>query len=90
MVDQNDQPVSSIDAVYDPNGKWQWVEFSVKEFGGRPVPYFEWYIIHNNLMDNQNFEVETFNIGSQYDFIENFESTIHFQVNNDLMETLEE
>ena len=91
MVDQNDQPATSIDVVYDPNnGKWQLVEFSVKELGGRPVPSFEWYIIDNNLVDNKNFRVETFNIGSQYDFIENFVSTINFQVNNDLMETLEE
>ena len=87
MVDQNDQVATSIDIVYY-DGIQQKVVFSVKAFGGRPIPNFQWNIYGHNLDLNKNFTIMTFQIPSQYDFIEDYQSAIRFQVDNILMESL--
>ena len=89
MVDQNDQPATSIDIVYY-DGIQQEILFSVKAFGGRPIPNFQWNIYGHNLNLNQNFTIMTFQIPSQYDFIEDYQSAIWFQMDNSLMESLKE
>ena len=89
MVDKNDQMASSIDMVYY-DGIQQEILFSVKAFGGRPIPNFQWNIYGHNLILNKNFTIMTFQIPSQYVFIENYQSAIWFQVDNSLMESLKE
>ena len=101
MVDADDQPENSISTSYNYNtrqeewidGKsgWERVEFGCKAFGGRPIPTFRWYINNNqndDLTDDNHFQITTSSIGSQYDFIENYQSTIDFQVDDNFLETL--
>ena len=90
MVDADDQLENSISTSYNKSG-WERVEFGCKAFGGRPIPTFRWYINNNqndDLTDNNHFQITTSSIGSQYDFIENYQSTIDFQVDDNFLETL--
>ena len=91
MVDADDQPENSISTSYNYNNGWERVEFGCKAFGGRPIPTFRWYINNNqndDLTDDNHFQITTSSIGSQYDFIENYQSTIDFQVDDNFLETL--
>jgi len=79
----------------DGTGGYENVEFSCIAYGGRPIPTIKWYIDNNDnddLSDDDgdlgHFNVATSSIGSDYDYIENSQSTIDFQIDDKLLEIL--
>lgn len=103
MVDEDLQYENQIDTTYnwdtkeeewmEGKGGYERIEFSCMAYGGRPEPVFEWHI--NN--ENEDLEnVDHFNIrtspfgGGVSDYIQNYQSTIEFQVDEKLLEKLQD
>ena len=102
-MDEDLSPETSIDTSYnydtkeeewvDGKGGWESVEFSCMAYGGRPIPEFRWYIGNNDnneLKNIDHFSVSESAIGSDFDYIENYMSTIEFSIDDNLLDILEE
>ena len=81
--------------LIDGKNGFESVEFSCRAYGGRPLPTFKWYIDNNDNDDFTeddlgHFNVATSPIGSDYDYIENYQSTIDFQIDDNLLAILGE
>ena len=103
MRDEDNNEISNWDTTYNRNDKqnkwekgksnWESVEFTCSAYGGRPIPTFKWYI-ENNDNDDLNavelFRITEGQIGTEdkYGFIPNYESTISFAIDDELMEFL--
>ena len=100
LLDEDLNPETTLDTSYNYDTKeedwidgksgYESVEFSCRAYGGRPNPVFKWYIDNNDNDDFSeddlgHFNVATSPIGSDYDFIENFESKIDFQIDDNLL-----
>ena len=93
MFNEDGIPSSNINATFDQNGDdVQWIEFSLKAFGGLPVPTFYYNVGEcQNIEENELFEEETSVIDdSSSDFVDDYESTLKFPVNHSIMEILKE
>jgi len=103
IMDEDFTPETSIDTTYNYDtkeeewvsgkGGWESVEFSCMAYGGRPRPEFRWFIGNNDNMDLTNvdhFSVSTSAIGSDFDYIENYQSTIEFAIDDNLLQILED
>ena len=105
MLDEDLNPETTIDTSYnydtreenfiDGTSGYEKVEFSCVAYGGRPLPVFKWYIDNNDNDDFTeddlgHFNVATSPIGSDYDYIENYQSTIDFQIDDNLLAILGE
>ena len=76
----------------DGHNGYEQVELSCQAFGGRPIPEIKWYIDnHDNddLDDDSHFDISTGPIGSDYGkWIENYQSSIKFQIDSTLLDKL--
>jgi len=105
LIDEDENPETTIDTSYNYDTKeedwidgkngFESVEFSCRAYGGRPLPTFKWYIDNNDNDDFTeddlgHFNVATSPIGSDYDYIENYQSTIDFQIDDNLLAILGE
>lgn len=92
---------TSIDSSYnwdtkeeeyiDGKSGWERIEFACLAYGGRPVPTFRWYINNernDDLTEDNTFNIATSSIGSDYRYIENYQSSIDFQVDHNLIDKL--
>ena len=103
LVDEDLQTENSIDTTYnydtkeeewiDGKGGWESIEFSCMAYGGRPTPEFRWYIGNNDNRDLNNedhFSITPSQISSDFDYIDNYMSTIEFSIDNNLLDILRE
>lgn len=79
----------------DKNG-WETVEFTARAYGGRPQPVFKWYFENNDNDDLENedsnmFRVQSGSLGCEDrgNYICNYESTVTFTIDENLMEFFE-
>lgn len=103
MLDEDLNTENSLDTTYNYDTKeeewvsgkngWESVEMNCMAYGGRPLPTFLWYVDNNDnddLEDDNHFDVSTGSIGSDYDYIENYQSNLKFGIDDTLLEKLDD
>ena len=98
LLDEDYNRENTIDTTYnwdtkeeewvEGTGGFESVEFTCAAYGGRPIPQFKWYIDNNDnddLNDEDHFSISTSSTGSDFDYIENYQSSIDFQINDNLL-----
>ena len=88
LVDEDKNPETFIKTAVGDT-----VKFFCQSFGGRPLGEFKWYIDNNQQMltNDNHFNIgPPSSMGSDYDYEENYQSTIEFKIDSSLLDRLKQ